>query len=111
MGVYRTGKPSKTGYDVVEIYPSATLLSVFPETGRRHQIRVHFYHSGHPVLGDMLYGQDRPVGAAQRLMLHATSLTVLYPENRVFSVSAPVSDEWESVIMQLRAVSGKRMLT
>jgi 23S rRNA-/tRNA-specific pseudouridylate synthase len=52
----------------------ADLLDVLPLTGRRHQIRVHLYSIGHPVLGDTRYGDPRPVGGAPRLMLHALEL-------------------------------------
>ena len=47
-----------------------------PLTGRRHQIRVHCYAIGHPILGDTRYGDPRPVGGAPRLMLHATELVL-----------------------------------
>ena len=48
-------------------------------TGRRHQLRVHLYAIGHPILGDMKYGSPRPVGGAPRLMLHAQSLSLEGP--------------------------------
>jgi len=76
MGVDRKGKPSRTHYRIKESYGRAALLEVEPETGRRHQIRVHLYHLGHPVLGDTLYGEDRPVGGAPRLMLHASGVVI-----------------------------------
>jgi RluA family pseudouridine synthase len=74
MGVDPKGKPSKTRYRVLKVEGEVSLLEVEPQTGRRHQIRVHLYQAGHPVLGDPLYGQDRPVGGAPRLMLHASQL-------------------------------------
>ena len=70
------GKPSLTKYLPKKWGPKATLLQVEPKTGRRHQIRAHLYSLGHPILGDRMYGQDRPVGGAPRLMLHALSLTL-----------------------------------
>jgi tRNA pseudouridine32 synthase/23S rRNA pseudouridine746 synthase len=74
MGIDPKGKPSLTEYTVRESFPNATLLEVTPSTGRRHQIRVHLFSIGHPVMGDTLYGKDRPVGGAPRLMLHAWKL-------------------------------------
>jgi len=74
MGIDPQGKPSVTEYAVRESFPTATLLAVTPTTGRRHQIRVHLFSIGHPVMGDTLYGKDRPVGGAPRLMLHAWKL-------------------------------------
>jgi len=68
------GKASLTRYRVLERAEQASLLEAAPETGRRHQIRVHLHSLGHPILGDPLYGQDRPVGGVGRLMLHAWRL-------------------------------------
>jgi 23S rRNA-/tRNA-specific pseudouridylate synthase len=69
-----TGKASLTRYRVLGRAEQASLLEVTPETGRRHQIRVHLYSLGYPILGDPLYGQNRPVGGVERLMLHAWRL-------------------------------------
>jgi RluA family pseudouridine synthase len=71
------GKASRTEYEVVSRFQDSTLLEVHPVTGRRHQIRVHLYALGHPVLGDTRYGDPRPVGGAARLMLHAWKLELL----------------------------------
>jgi tRNA pseudouridine32 synthase / 23S rRNA pseudouridine746 synthase len=73
MGVHPDGKPSVTRYEVVERRGDKTLLFVFPETGRQHQIRVHLYSIGHPIVGDPLYGKE-PV--TTRLMLHASKLEI-----------------------------------
>jgi tRNA pseudouridine32 synthase / 23S rRNA pseudouridine746 synthase len=76
MGVAPRGKPSQTFYRVLWASEKASYLEIQPLTGRRHQIRVHLYNLGHPVLGDGLYGHDRPVGGCSRLMLHAHSLEI-----------------------------------
>ncbi len=76
MGVGRPGKESLTRYAVRAKGRGCTLLDVEPQTGRRHQIRVHLYSIGHPILGDPLYGKQRPVGGAPRLMLHALGLAL-----------------------------------
>jgi RluA family pseudouridine synthase len=68
------GKPSLTRYAPLTEGRGCTLLKVEPVTGRRHQIRVHLYGAGHPILGDRLYGAPRPVGGEPRLMLHALAL-------------------------------------
>lgn len=72
MGVDPRGKDAETRYRPLRTWgePPVTLLEVEPRTGRRHQIRVHLYSIGHPVLGDAQYGRERPGGSA-RLMLHA----------------------------------------
>ncbi|MCA8995990.1 MAG: RluA family pseudouridine synthase, partial [Planctomycetaceae bacterium] len=56
-------KPAKTYYEVIERYADHTLVLAKPRTGRNHQIRVHFAHLGHPLLGDEFYeahGRLRP---------------------------------------------------
>ncbi|MFM5951269.1 MAG: RluA family pseudouridine synthase, partial [Micrococcales bacterium] len=52
------GKPSVTHYETLEAFPSASLLEIVLETGRTHQIRVHFSAFKHPLLGDTMYGAD-----------------------------------------------------
>ncbi len=76
MGVDPNGKKSQTRYRLLQRGTGSSLLEVEPWTGRRHQIRVHFYHLGFPVMGDPLYGQERPVGGVSRLMLHAYQLVI-----------------------------------
>lgn len=64
--VHPAGKPSVTKYTVLAACEEASLVQVRPQTGRTHQIRVHFAHLGHPLLGDELYG-----GACSRMQRHA----------------------------------------
>lgn len=72
------GKPAITEYEVMERYTNATLVRVTPKTGRTHQIRVHFFALGYPLIGDSLYfnkKDKRKLDAALgRLFLHATRL-------------------------------------
>lgn len=86
-------KTAVTHYQVVARYPGRSLLRLWPETGRTHQLRVHLAHIGHPILGDKLYGatdqeflawRDRPVseqgdGNGSRQALHAESLEFVHP--------------------------------
>lgn len=102
MGVNSKGKQSKTYYEVVEEYDSAALVKIIPYTGRRHQIRVHMYFIGHPVLGDPLYGKERPVGGIKRLMLHSHSIEFFYPENKIFKIEAPFSEEWKEIVEEIK---------
>ncbi len=72
------GKQAVTHYQTVDAQPGATLLQVWLETGRTHQIRVHFAHLGHPLLGDSLYGGSMDL--LQRQALHAYH--VVFPQPR-----------------------------
>lgn len=76
------GKPAVTHWDVLERFSQATLVSVNLETGRTHQIRVHFSSIGHPLVGDSMYGAN-PVLAQklglQRQWLHSMELTFTHP--------------------------------
>jgi 23S rRNA pseudouridine1911/1915/1917 synthase len=76
------GKPSITHYDTVEAFPAASLVDVRLETGRTHQIRVHFSTLRHPCVGDLTYGADPTLSARlglTRQWLHARSLSFLHP--------------------------------
>jgi 23S rRNA pseudouridine1911/1915/1917 synthase len=76
------GKPSVTHYDTIEAFPAASLLDVKLETGRTHQIRVHFAALRHPCVGDLTYGADPTLAAKvglERQWLHAYSLGFEHP--------------------------------
>jgi RluA family pseudouridine synthase len=103
MGVDPQGKPSSTVIRIVEKLSEATLLDVAPRTGRRHQIRVHCYSYGHPIMGDPMYGKDRPVGGVSRLMLHAHQINITDPmtgKERLF-VASP-DKGWEAIVQSFR---------
>lgn len=88
-GVDPCGKPAATAWKLVKRGKGKALLDVFPRTGRQHQIRVHLYSVGHPVLGDRLYGETRPVGGAERLLLHAKELSFPWDGPEPLRLSAP----------------------
>ncbi|MEV6525534.1 RluA family pseudouridine synthase [Longispora sp. NPDC051575] len=76
------GKPSVTHYDTLEAFPAASLLDVHLETGRTHQIRVHFSALRHPCVGDLTYGADPSLSARLKLdrqWLHARTLGFAHP--------------------------------
>jgi 23S rRNA-/tRNA-specific pseudouridylate synthase len=79
MGVSPSGKPSITTYRVLERLGAFTLLEANPQTGRRHQIRVHLYHIGHPIVGDLRYGDRAVQQRFCRLMLHASGIDLPHP--------------------------------
>lgn len=105
MGIGASGKPSITRYRVLDRLPTVTFLEIEPETGRRHQIRVHLHSIGHPILGDPLYGKERPVGGAPRLMLHAIRLGFKL-ESRAFEIACDIPRDFAEVLEDWRAASG-----
>ena len=76
------GKPSVTHYKTLEAFRAASLLEVILETGRTHQIRVHFSAFRHPLVGDTMYGADPTLAAKLKLdrqWLHAVKLSFEHP--------------------------------
>jgi 23S rRNA pseudouridine1911/1915/1917 synthase len=79
------GKPSVTHYETLEAFPAASLVDVQLETGRTHQIRVHFAALRHPCVGDLTYGADPALAARlglNRQWLHARELAFLHPRTQ-----------------------------
>lgn len=80
--VISSGKPSITHYETLEAFPAASLVEVDLETGRTHQIRVHFSAMRHPCVGDLTYGADPTLAARlglARQWLHARVLAFAHP--------------------------------
>jgi 23S rRNA pseudouridine1911/1915/1917 synthase len=82
FAVVADGKPSVTHYEVLEMLPAASLVEVHLETGRTHQIRVHFSALRHPCVGDLTYGADPALAervGLSRQWLHAVRLGFEHP--------------------------------
>ena len=82
FAVTEGGKPSITHYKGLELFPALTLCEVNLETGRTHQIRVHFSAFRHPLLGDTMYGADPALAkklGISRQWLHAKELGFSHP--------------------------------
>jgi len=82
FAVMNDGKHSVTHYETLEAFPSASLVEVVLETGRTHQIRVHFSAFRHPLVGDTMYGADPKLAAKVHLgrqWLHAKKLSFVHP--------------------------------
>ena len=82
MAVTRRGKDAVTRYRVLERYGHAALVECRLESGRTHQIRVHFQHIRHPLVGDTVYRRGTRHGLAfGRQALHAVELSLLHPRS------------------------------
>ncbi len=89
---HATGKHSLTRYRLLAYDPASDTshVELQPVTGRTHQLRIHMASSGHPILGDALYGSG--LNSAGRLLLHASELAFVHPQTGValqFSSSPP----------------------
>lgn len=88
-------KDAETHFRVLQTLPGKALVEARPATGRTHQIRVHLAATGHPIVGDPLYG-TAPAAAskgAQIIALRATGLTYRDPfQKRPISITAPVDE-------------------
>jgi 23S rRNA pseudouridine1911/1915/1917 synthase len=89
------GKPARTSWQVMQRFENACLVQVRLYTGRTHQIRVHFYDMGYPLLGDQTYQFRRNRKTAQRCsrqMLHAWQIGFRHPFSGIkmgFAVDPP----------------------
>ncbi|MDY7109538.1 MAG: RluA family pseudouridine synthase [Planctomycetota bacterium] len=86
------GRPAVTRWRVLERGTDRTRVELSPRTGRSHQLRLHLKTLGHPVLGDDLYAPPDVLAMADRLMLHALSLSIVHPATadlRTFQAPCP----------------------
>ncbi len=106
FAVVADGRPSVTHYETLEAFRAATLVEVHLETGRTHQIRVHFSALRHPCVGDLTYGAD-PVLATKvglsRQWLHARTLGFAHPDDgRQVEFTSPYPADLEHALEVLR---------
>jgi 23S rRNA pseudouridine1911/1915/1917 synthase len=107
FAVMDKGKPSVTDYQVIEAVRAASLLDVHLETGRTHQIRVHFSALRHPLAGDLTYGADPKLAARlglDRQWLHAVGLGFEHPGSGTYvSFESPYPDDLQRALERLSA--------
>ncbi len=96
------GKESISEFRVRERLSHFTLLEAYPLTGRRHQLRVHLYGAGHPVVGDRLYGERSLQQKFPRLMLHEHRLALPLPAGNELTIESPIPGSFQGIIDQLR---------
>lgn len=107
FAVVAGGRASVTHYETVEMMRRASLLEVHLETGRTHQIRVHFSALHHPCVGDPLYGADPGLAHAlhlDRQWLHAARLGFVHPDSgQYMEFRSPLPDDLDTALQTLRA--------
>jgi 23S rRNA pseudouridine1911/1915/1917 synthase len=119
------GKPAITHYEVLERFHYVTLVACKLETGRTHQIRVHFKHIGHPLFGDLDYGGNQVLKGTlfskyksfvenlfdllPRQALHAKTLGFIHPSNgKKISFDSDLPDDMQQVISKWRRYINSR---
>ena len=120
VSVQPDGRPAVTHYRVVQRFRAHTYVSVQLETGRTHQIRVHFAYRRHPLVGDPVYGGRLavPAGAGdtltealrrfRRQALHAARLVLDHPVNgEPLDLNAPPPEDFQRLLEALRADAGE----
>ena len=103
------GKPARTSYRVLRRLRGATWLEAQIHTGRTHQIRVHFKHLGHPLVGDPIYSKkqnkrllEETGFSTDRQMLHSASLTLSHPRHgELMTFKAPLPPDFEAALEAL----------
>lgn len=102
MGVdLKKGKPSLTFYEVKERVDKYTLVSVYPKTGRRHQLRVHLYSIGHPIVGDLQYGDTSISLGYPRLMLHSEQIVFFDLVGKEIKVVCNLKESFLSLVKNI----------
>jgi len=110
FAVVASGKASITHYEAMEYFPAVTLARIELETGRTHQIRVHFSAVKHPLVGDLTYGADPKLSerlAMRRPWLHAMDLELTHPRTgERLHFTAPYPKDLEESLASLRSSIG-----
>ena len=98
--VSEKGQRAVTRYKVIDKLEQATLLEISLETGRTHQIRVHFSHIGHPLLGDELYGGD--MSLLNRQALHCFELGFYSPrKSEIIYIKSELPHDMRELVKEL----------
>ncbi len=91
MVCHERGKQALTRYKVLSRKENSCRVELYPKTGRSHQLRVHMLALGHAILGDNFYETENSFSMADRLQLHAQSLTLRHPSSeKEITFTAPV---------------------
>jgi 23S rRNA pseudouridine1911/1915/1917 synthase len=101
------GRVAISEYRTLEVFPRHTLLEVHPLTGRTHQIRLHLQFIGCPVVGDRVYGRQKPTLPINRHFLHAARLSIILPgETQPRTFESPLPRELNALLDTLRHYGG-----
>ena len=115
MGIIAGGREAYTFWWLENLFGEVSLVKVVIKTGRTHQIRVHFAHAHHPVVGDSTYGGKKRARSVQnpllrgrlskvtRQMLHARRLVIEHPATgETLDLSTPLPEDMSDLLQFLR---------
>ncbi len=96
-------REAKTKYKVLEEFDGYSLLEASPKTGRTHQIRVHFAHIGHPVVGDKKYASKKMMEkmSVKRHFLHAFKLDFFLKNGKKLHFEADIPEDFKNILKGL----------
>lgn len=101
--VKKNSKKAVSYFKVLEYFPDYSYVEVNLETGRTHQIRVHFSYLGYPVLGDEKYSRKKNVIGVKRQMLHAYKLGFKHPlKEKWQEYTAPLPEDFNNLLNYLK---------
>ena len=103
MAVRPDGRRAVTHWEVIARYNGVTHVRCRLETGRTHQIRVHMAHINHPILGDTVYGNKKPVPGLTGQCLHATALQFIHPRTgEKIALTCDLPEEFQAKLRKLQ---------
>lgn len=109
MAVVSNGKPAATNFRTLEYFMDYALLEAGLESGRTHQIRVHFSYLGYPLVGDVVYGYKKEPVPISGQALHAVTLGFIHPRTLEYlEFSKEIPDEMERAIDWCRRRSSQK---
>ena len=99
------GKSALTKYKVLKRYQGYTLLEIFPETGRTHQIRVHLASIGFPVVGDKIYGKLKKPEMLNlsHHFLHAQEISFVSFDGKALKIESSLPEDLKQTLQQLKS--------
>lgn len=99
---HKNGRDAVTHWKVLTRYPGYTHIECRLETGRTHQIRVHMASVGHPLLGDVVYGNKKPYSGLVGQCLHARKLKFVHPSTQnLVELECPLPEWFEQVLRKI----------
>ncbi len=102
---YQNSKDAVTHYKVIEDFEGYSHISLKLETGRTHQIRVHMAHLGHPVAGDIVYGNDKKSTYLNGQCLHAIKIGFIHPiSGEYLEFTSDLPDYFKRFLSKLKSI-------